>query len=88
MFLLVNLPDVSTAQSPIMSFIRPELGDTLLGGTWVAGSELDDLYLAIEATPARVEAIRDGLNLYADKKRIRRVRTKTPKKLPKTVIPD
>lgn len=88
MYLLVNLPDVSFGQSPLMSFIRPELGDNLLSGTWIAGSELDDLYLAVETTPARVEAIRDGLNLYADKKRIRRVRTKTPKNLPKTVIPD
>jgi hypothetical protein len=87
-FLLVNLCDLDYLRMPVFGnaltlMIREDLGDRLLPGAWIRESgKVDEMYVIVEATAERAEAIAGGLEVIGKRKMGRRVRTETRAKVP------
>ena len=77
-FLLVNIPDLDQCGniplfgSPVLFFIRPELGDQLLNIALHNTERVDDMYCVIQTSPERAKAIEAAISLIG-KLKIKRV---------------
>jgi hypothetical protein len=87
MYLLVNLCDLDYVKMPVFGnalnlMILPEQGDKLLPGALMNTDRVDEMYVVVESTKERAEAIAGGLEVVGKRKMGRAVRTMTRAKLP------
>jgi len=75
MYLWLNISDLSdlggigSFGSPLNFMIRPALGDELLTGHAMHRCHLDENYLLVHATPDRIAAINDAMQMISERKR-------------------
>ena len=87
-YLWLNLTDldelgtIGPLGSPLMLMVNQQFGDNLLGAVLKANGALDDTWAVVECTTERAAAIRDGIEVVAQRKLSRPMRTKITKRPP------
>lgn len=88
MYLWVNVADLDymgnlgPLGSPLNLMIRHDLGDTLLPGAVFSPKRVDDIFVIVECTQERAEAIQGALEVMAKAKIRRKIRTNITAKPP------
>ena len=80
MYLFINVADISQAGttpmgSPILWFVRPELGDKILSQGLYNPDRIDEMFIVIESSDDRIKAINDAIGLIGPIKLRRKIRT-------------
>lgn len=89
MYLWVNLADldvlgsVGCLGSPLVFMICEDRGDRLLPGAYAQRERLDEVYVLVECTPERCDAIKGGMELVSSRKIGRRIRMRETENLPR-----
>ena len=71
---LADLGKIGSFGSPLNLMVKPELGDKLLPGAWCSEERVDETYIVVFSSPVRCVAIKDALNILAERKLRRRMR--------------
>lgn len=89
MYLWINLCDlhgigrIGGVFSPLKMMVQERLGDKLLDGSfWSAKRALDDVFVVVECTEERSQALQGGLEVIGNRKLGRKIRTRTTKNPP------
>ena len=88
MHLLINLLDlerigaIGRTGSPLNLMIRPDLGDVMHWDGVPIGKQVDDVWVAVESSQERVDAIQGGLDVVSRAKTGRGIRCKFRKASP------